>query len=133
VVRISRAVIVSQMAGHARGRQSCIHVVFVARGAQHAGMGAGQREWYRAVIKRSSRPGSRRIVARRTLLRESCRHMVRAGDAVIVSQMAGHARGRQSCIHVVFVARGAQRAGMGAGQWERGRAVIEGCSRPGGR
>jgi hypothetical protein len=133
MVRICRAIVGSQMAGHARGRQAIVNVVFVACGALRAGMGAGQLERGRAVIEGCSRPGSRRIVARRTLLRKSRRRMVRVRDAVIVGQMAGHARGRQASVNVVFVARGAQRTGMGAGQWERGGAVIEGCSRPGSR
>jgi hypothetical protein len=87
MVWISRAIVGSQMARHARVRQSIINVVFMARGAQHAGMGAGQRERGRAVIERGSSPGGRRIVARRTLLRESGRRMVRVRDAVVVGQM----------------------------------------------
>jgi hypothetical protein len=72
-------------------------------------------------------------VAERAILRETRLYVVRISRAIVGSQMAGYARGRQAMINIVFVARGALHTHMGAGQWERGRAVIEGCSRPGSR
>ena len=71
------------MAGRARCRKACIDVVFVARGALRAGMGAGQREQCCAVIERCSRPGNR-VVACRTLLREARRCVVRVCRAAVL-------------------------------------------------
>ena len=59
--------------------------------------------------------------------------MARVRCTVIGSQMAGHARSGSPCKDIVFVARGTLHAAMGAGQWERGRAVIECCPPPGSR
>ena len=80
------------MTGHTRSRQACIDIVFMARGALHAGMRTGQRERRRAMIERRSRPGNI-VVAVRALLRESCLRVVRIRRTTVIGQMAGHTRG----------------------------------------
>jgi hypothetical protein len=54
MVRVGDAIIISQMAGHARGRQAIVNVVFVARSTAYCDVGAREREWRIAMIK--SRP-----------------------------------------------------------------------------
>ena len=99
MVRIRCAVIVRLMARFAGRRQSCVHIVRMARRALHARVHTRQRELGGAVVERCTRPGGRGV-AGRTLLRQVCLHVVRIGCAIVVREMTRLAGRRQSRIHI---------------------------------
>ena len=84
------------------------------------------------MVKRRVRPRSR-VVALGAGLGKASRHVVGIGGALIILQMAGHARRAAQAEVVVDMAVGAQawRDGVGAGQWEARRGVIEVGVEPG--
>jgi hypothetical protein len=87
MIRICRPAVISEVTGNARCRKTGVDIVLVTSGALHIRMGAGQRELCRAVIERRSRPGSR-IVAGRTLLRESRLDMIRIRCPAVIGEVA---------------------------------------------
>ena len=72
-------------------------------------------------------------MARGTGCRKTCRNVIRIRRAAIVLRMAAVAVGRQRRVVVVYVATGAGRARVRAGQRETRVVVIERRLRPGGR
>jgi hypothetical protein len=67
-------------------------------------------------------------VTGRTLLREPRLAVVRVRRAAVICEVTGDARCRKTGIDIILVTRGALHPGMGTGQRERRRAVIEGCA-----
>ena len=128
VVRIGRALVILQMAGHAGCAVQAVVIVDVAIGAgpRRNCVHAGQRESSRAVVESRARP-VRSAVALIAGLWKARRDVVRIRRALVILQMAGHAG---SAIQAVIVIRVAVRAHSGrhrvhAGQRESGRGMIE--------
>ena len=71
-----------------------------------------------------ARPGSR-VVACRTLLRESRLHVIGIPCAAVIGKMTGGAVFGEPSIDAVFVARGTLHTGMRSRQGKSGCAVIE--------
>ena len=128
VVRICGALEILQVAidaGRVRVRQAVI-VIDVALRALHGGMGAGQRESRRGMVKRSLSPRSR-VVALLTSLRESRSHVVRVRRGLEIFQVAADT-GRVGACQVVITVHVTLRAlhgRMSAGQREPCRGMIE--------
>lgn len=108
VVRIRRAAVVSLVARIAVRGQRRVVVVHVATGAGNGCMRSRQREGCVVVIERRGNP-CRRVVANIALLRESHTDVIRAGRALEIFQVTGHASRAGQVIVVVHMAGGAGR------------------------
>lgn len=87
-------------------------------------MSAGQFEVGLIVIERRGIP-RRRGVARRAIVIESSRHMIRISNAVEVRRMARVTIGRSAFVLSVLMTEQAVRCGVRARERECSRAVIE--------
>ena len=112
------------MAGVAVGRSSCVDAADVTIGAGHAGVGSGQRECGRAVVKNCRTPGNS-AVANGACMREALCNVVGIGRINEGLRMARVTVGRSACENATDMATGAGHADMGSGQRKRRRAVVE--------
>ena len=94
VVRVSRSLVVLQVAAHTGIRGQVVVIVDVAIRAlpRRDGVHPSQREIRRVVIERSVRP-RRGVVALGASLREACGRVIRIVGALIVLQVASDAGG----------------------------------------
>ena len=90
VIRVSRAVVVRLVATHTCRRQRRVVVVYVATGAGHGGVRAGQRERRCVVVERGPTPIGG-AVAGITRIREPDLCVVRICGFVVVRQVTGYA------------------------------------------
>ena len=97
----------------------------MALGALRTRVRAGKGKSGRRMVEAGSGP-SRRCVARRAILREPGRHVVRRGGLLEIDQVAAHTRGVRQGEIVVHVALRASHCGVRAGQRKSALAVIEG-------
>src|SRR5579859_3188398 len=129
VVWIRRCRVYGLMAAVAIGRRAREVVVHVAARASHAGVCTGQRERGLTVIEGRSRPRGR-VVAHRTILRESGGRMIRVRRALVLrlmTRITGRAQVREV---VIDVAGGASDAGVCTRQRKWCAVVIERRARP---
>lgn len=117
VVRIGGACVVSLVARIAGRRQRCIVVVDVATGTGDRLVRACQRE-RRVVVIEAGRNPCRRVVAHIALLREPCGNVIRVRCALKIFQVASHACRAGQVVVVVDMARGARSRRMCSRQWE---------------
>ena len=105
VIRIRRALVILQVARHARGLRQVVVVVDVTihAGARRDGMLPGQREASLRVIKLRRRPGTRCVTGFASL-REALLDVVRVRRALVVLQVAGHASRLRQVVVVVDMA-----------------------------
>ena len=133
VVRLRCALEIFQVATHAGGIRAgqVVIAIHVTLCALHRGMRSGQRETSGRVVKIRTHP-RRCVMALRTRLREPGLHMVRLRCALEIFQVATDAS--RICagqvvvaIHVTLCALD---RGMGSGEREACRRVVESCVIP---
>ena len=133
VVGVGGALLVLQMARHARRGGQVVVVVDVAVGADSRGhkVQPGEREPRGGVVERRVQPGGR-VVAGLTGLGEIRGDVVGVGGALIVLQVAGHAGRGGQVVVIVNVAVGADAGGheMQPGQRESRSRVVKGRIEP---
>ena len=133
VVRIRRALVVLEMAGHTGIAGQVVIVIDVAIGALpwRYRVHARQRKISRIVVEGCVRPRGG-VVALRAGLREVRSHVIRIVRSLVILQMATDA-GRARQIEVAIdMAIGALpgRHGMASTQWKSHRTVVEVCIQP---
>ena len=129
VVRVRRALVFRAVTRIAVRRCIGVVAVQVAIRAGHADVGARQREPGRVVIERGPLP-SGCVVADVALLRKTSLSVIRIRRAGEIRQVTGDAARAQTSELSVDVAGGAGDAHMGAGQRERGSAVVKAGTQP---
>ena len=109
VIRVSRALVVLQMAGRARAAGQGVVPIDVALCARQAGVCSCKSESRTGVVEGSISPG-RGAMAALAGLGDCGLHVIGVGRPLIVPQMAGHARGdAQAVISVDMTLRALQR------------------------
>ena len=107
VVRILRAVVITEMAGNAFLGFALIHSILMTIDAGKRCMPTRQRELCcRRVVERSSRPACR-VVAVRTRLRELGRFVVRIRCRGVIGQVARYAVLVKTIVYPALMATGA--------------------------
>jgi hypothetical protein len=114
------------MAGRT-GKNRVIRRIRVAIDARSCGPSVPHRK--PCVVECRSRPLGR-AVACRACGREAGSRMPRIRCVLVFCRVTGITVSRGPHIFIVYVTEAALHTSVRAGQWERGRAVIEGCSRP---
>ena len=129
VIRIGGALVILEVTGHARRAVQAVVVVDVAIGAGswRNCVQPCERESSAVVVERCIRPG-RGVVALVAGLREVRGDMVRVRRALIVLEVAGHARSAVQAVVIVDVAvgAGARRHGVHSSQHKPRTAVVKG-------
>lgn len=121
---ILRPVVVSLVAAIARRRKRRVIVVHMALRALHRRMRTRQRKRSVVVIESCQRPRGR-VVALRTIRRESRWRMRRIVRRLVISLMASVARRWQRRVVVIHVALCALHCRMRTREGKRGAVVIE--------
>ena len=132
VAWIRGVVVIRLVTSHASRRQRRVIAVDVAEGAGRRGMRARQRECRVVVVEGGVGPHGR-VVAQIALLRESRGHVVRIRRAVVIGQVAGHARRAVQGIRAgTFMTIGAspRRDSMRTRQRESRAGVVKGSVCP---
>ena len=131
MIGIRSRLIFLQVTGAASGGKPLIDAARMALRATRGSVLAGQRERrLRGVVERGAAP-VRGAMAELTILREAGGDMVGIVGALVVSQVAGIARGGQTLVNAARMALNASCREMFSGQWERGLSgVIELGSAP---
>ena len=130
VVRIRRSLEIRQVASNARRTGDVVvakfRVVTIRALPGRHGVRSGQRKVHRGVIEGRRLPGGRGVAGLASL-GEPARHVVRIGGALKIFQVAGNASSGGEIVVIVDVAVRAhpRRYGVGAGQRESRRVVIE--------
>lgn len=130
VIRIRRGLVISLVTGEAASRNRGVVVVYVAIGAGHGRVLAGQRK-RRVVVIKGGRNPCRRVMAYLALLRKSRLNVVRIGRSVEILQVAGGAGRAVQAVVAVHVALRTLQRHVHPGQGEAGRCVVESRVRPG--
>jgi len=126
---IIRAGEVGLMAAITVCRECRVVVVGVARGTGNGGVRAGKRERSVVVIEGRRGPAAGGVTDR-AVSREAGRDVIWVGGSGEVFLVAAVTTCRQSCVVIVYVARGTSHCGVCAGERKRRVAVIESGRRP---
>jgi hypothetical protein len=125
VVGVIRPLVIGLVTAITVGWEARIVVVYVATGAGHAGMSAGEWKWSVVVIECALSPGDG-VVAHLAGGRKPELNVIDRRQSIVevilVASQAGCAR---EAVVVIDVARSASHANVCAGQRETGRGVIE--------
>ena len=123
VIGVSCALIVLEVAGHARSHSQVEVAVYMALRARGGDVHAGQREAGLAVIEGGIGPRSR-VVAGGAGGGDSGLRVIGVGCALKILHVAGSTVGWSSGKLSVHVALGTGHGGVGAGQGKLGKGVV---------